>query len=77
MRKNTDEALKILNTKYFSDTPADVLKTSWEALLPAISADGKFSEAGIKGYLSVFESVGRGVKADSAEGTLWSNQYLP
>ena len=77
MRKNTDEALKILSAKYFKDTPADVLKTSWEALLPAISADGKFSEAGIKGYLGVFDSVGRGVKADSAEGTLWSNQYLP
>jgi len=77
MRKNQDEALKILNTKYFSDTPADVLKTSWEALLPAISADGKFSEAGIKGYLGVFDSVGRGVKAETGEGGLWSNQYLP
>ena len=77
MRKNTDEALKILNTKYFSDTPGDVLKVSREALLPAISADGKFNEAGIRGYLGVFETVGRGVKADAAEGTLWSNQYLP
>lgn len=77
MRKNTDEALKILGTKYFSDTPAEVLRVSWDALLPAISADGRFTEAGVRGYLGVFETIGQGVKADSAEGTLWSNRFLP
>ena len=76
MRRNPDEALRILNAKYFSDTPADVLRLSWEALLPAISADGQFTETAIKSYLQVFEFIGQGMRVDTSEGVFWTNRYL-
>jgi NitT/TauT family transport system substrate-binding protein len=76
MRQNPDEALRILQQKYFTETPMDVLRLSWEALLPAISPDGRFSEAGIKAYLNVFETIGQTFKIDTSEGDLWTNEFL-
>lgn len=76
MRSNQAEALRILQAKYFSDTQPDVLKLSWDALLPAISPDGRFNEDGIRQYVRVFETIGRTIRTDTAEGTIWTNQYL-
>lgn len=76
MRQNPTDALRLLHQKYFTDTSPEVLRLSWEALLPAISRDGRFTEAGIKAYLNVFETIGQTFRIDTSEGDLWTNEFL-
>jgi NitT/TauT family transport system substrate-binding protein len=76
MKNNKGEALRILGARYFQDTPADSLALSMDAILPAISTDGTFTEAGIQNYLDIFRTVGQTVNASSKEGVLWTNDYV-
>jgi len=73
---NQAEALRLLGEKYFKDTPADSLAISLAATLPALSADGRFTQATVQSYLDIFKTVGESVTASSAEGVLWSNEYV-
>jgi len=76
IRANKAEALKILGEKYFKDTPPDSLAVSLDATLPAISADGQFTQAGVQSYLDVFKTIGENVTASAAEGILWTNKIV-
>jgi NitT/TauT family transport system substrate-binding protein len=76
IRANRPEALRILGEKYFKDTPAESLALSLDATLPALSADGRFSQAAVQGYLDVFKTIGETVTASSAEGVLWTNDLV-
>ena len=73
---NKAEALRILGEKYFKDTPAESLAISLDATLPAISADGRFSQTGVQRYLDIFKTVGETVNASPAEGVLWTNEFV-
>jgi len=73
---NKPEALRILGEKYFKETPAESLAISLDATLPAISADGRFSQAAVQRYLDIFKTVGETVTASSAEGVLWTNEFV-
>jgi NitT/TauT family transport system substrate-binding protein len=73
---NKPEALRILGEKYFKDTPAESLALSLEATLPAISADGRFSQAAVQSYLDIFKTVGETVTVSAAEGVLWTNEFV-
>ena len=75
IRGNKAEALRILGEKYFKDTPADSLAVSLDATLPALSPDGRLSQASVQSYLDIFKTVGETVTAGSAEGLLWSNEF--
>jgi NitT/TauT family transport system substrate-binding protein len=76
LQANKAEALRILGEKYFKDTPAESLAISLDATLPAISADGKFSQTGVQRYLDIFKTVGETVNASAAEGVLWTNEFV-
>ena len=75
-RTGDPEALRILGEKYFKETPAESLAISLDATLPAISADGRFSQAAVQSYLDIFKTVGETVTASSAEGVLWTNEFV-
>ena len=75
IRANRAEALRVLNEKYFKETPAESLGLSLDATLPALSPDGRFSQATVQSYLDIFKTVGETVNASSAEGTLWTNEF--
>jgi NitT/TauT family transport system substrate-binding protein len=76
LQTNKAEGLRILGEKYFKDTPAASLAISLDATLPAISADGRFSQTGIQRYLDIFKTVGETVSASAAEGVLWTNEFV-
>lgn len=76
LRANRAEALRILGEKYFKDTPAESLALSLDATLPALSADGRFSQAAVQSYLDIFKTIGEAVTASAAEGLLWSNELV-
>jgi NitT/TauT family transport system substrate-binding protein len=76
LQTNKAEGLRILGEKYFKDTPPDSLAVSLDATLPAISADGRFSQTGVQRYLDIFKTVGETVNASSAEGVLWTNEFV-
>ncbi len=76
LRANRAEALRILGEKYFKDTPAESLALSLDATLPALSADGRFSQAAVQSYLDIFKTIGETVTASAAEGVLWSNELV-
>ena len=75
IRGNKAEALRILGEKYFKDTPAESLAVSLDATLPALSPDGRLSQASVQSYLDIFKTVGETVTASSAEGVLWTNEF--
>jgi NitT/TauT family transport system substrate-binding protein len=62
---------------YFPDTDPATLKISFDATVPAMSPHGKMSEAAVKNQLQVLKSIDA-VKSipSTAEGGLWTNQYL-
>jgi ABC-type nitrate/sulfonate/bicarbonate transport system substrate-binding protein len=76
IRANKADALRILGQKYFQDTPADSLAISLDATLPAISPDGRFTEAAVAGYLNIFKAIGQPVTAPTREGVLWTNAIV-
>ena len=49
---------------------------SLDATLPAISADGQFTQAGVQSYLDVFKTIGENVTASAGEGVLWTNKIV-
>ena len=75
IRTNRAEALKILGETYFKSTSPESLADSLDATMPAVSSDGRFTQAGIQNYLDVWKTVGLGVPANSAEGVLWTNEF--
>ena len=76
IRANRAEALRLLGEKYFKDTPAESLAISLDATLPAISPDGRFTQATVQSYLDIFKTIGEAVTATAAEGSLWSNEFV-
>ncbi len=76
IRANRAEALRLLGEKYFKDTPAESLAISLDATLPAISPDGRFTQATVQSYLDIFKTVGETVTATATEGSLWSNEFV-
>jgi NitT/TauT family transport system substrate-binding protein len=76
LQANKAEGLRILGEKYFKDTPPESLAISLDATLPAISADGRFSQTGVQRYLDIFKTVGETVNASTAEGVLWTNEFV-
>ena len=76
LQTNKAEGLRILGEKYFKDTPPDSLAVSLDATLPAISADGRFSQTGVQRYLDIYKTVGETVNASSADGVLWTNEFV-
>ena len=76
IRANRAEALRLLGEKYFKDTPAESLAISLDATLPALSPDGRFSQAAVQSYLDIFKTIGETVTATAAEGSLWSNEFV-
>lgn len=76
IRANKADALKILGEKYFKDTPAESLAISMDATLPALSADGQFTQAGVQSYLNVFKAIGENITASATEGVLWTNKLV-
>lgn len=73
--EHRDEALQIVG-QYFQDTPAEVLALSWDAMLPAISPDGAFTEQGVKDYLTVMVQMGVLEEMPPTEaGVLWTNEF--
>jgi len=78
MSKNEDQAVKILQEKYFPDTKLETLKISIDATMKAMSPDGRFTETAIKNQLQVLKDVGSLDKLpDTSEGVLWSNKWHP
>jgi NitT/TauT family transport system substrate-binding protein len=76
LRANRAEALRLLGEKYFKDTPAESLALSLDATLPALSADGRFSQGTVQSYLDIFKTIGEAITASGAEGVLWSNEFV-
>ena len=76
IKGHRDEALKLLGEKWFKDTKPESLAVSLDALMPAISDSGTFTEAAIKKYIDVFKSIGQATDADVKEGVLWTNDYV-
>jgi len=76
IRANKAEALQILGQKYFPDTPAASLAIGLNAILPAITTDGRFTQAGVQRYLDIFKTIGQPVAASSAEDVLWTNSFV-
>ena len=76
IKGHRDEALKLLGEKWFKDTKPESLAVSLDALMPAISETGTFTEAAIKKYIDVFKSIGQATDADAKEGVLWTNDYV-
>jgi ABC-type nitrate/sulfonate/bicarbonate transport system substrate-binding protein len=73
---NREEGLRIA-AQYFADTPADVLALSWDALLPAISGDGAFTEQGSRDYLQIMVDMGQLESLPpTEEGVLWTNAFV-
>jgi NitT/TauT family transport system substrate-binding protein len=74
---NREEGLAIAQA-YFPDTPSDVLALSWDALLPAISGEGTFTEEGNRGYLQIVLDSGqlRGGMPPIQDGVLWTNRFV-
>jgi NitT/TauT family transport system substrate-binding protein len=74
--ENREEGLKIA-AQYFSDTPADVLALSWDALLPAMSPDGASTEEGARGYLQIMVDMAQLAEMPpTEEGVLWTNKFV-
>jgi NitT/TauT family transport system substrate-binding protein len=76
IKGHRDEALKLLGEKWFKDTKPESLALSLDALMPAVSESGTFTEAALRKYLNVFKSIGQGVDADLSEGDLWTNEFV-
>ncbi|HLJ21635.1 MAG TPA: ABC transporter substrate-binding protein [Stellaceae bacterium] len=76
IKGHRDEALKLLGEKWFKDTKPESLALSLDALMPAVSSSGRFTEAAVRKYLDIFKSIGQSADADVTEGVLWSNEFV-
>ena len=76
IRGNREEALKLLGAKWFKDTAADALAVSFDALLPALSGTGEFTQASLQKFVSVYKTIGENVDIDLSEGKLWTNEFV-
>jgi len=76
IRGNREEALKLLGAKWFKDTAADALAISFDALLPALSGTGEFTQASLEKFVSVYKTIGENVDIDLSEGKLWTNEFV-
>jgi NitT/TauT family transport system substrate-binding protein len=76
IKGHRDEALKLLGEKWFKDTKPETLALSLDALMPAVSESGSFTEPALRKYLDIFKSIGQGTDADLAEGVLWTNEFV-
>jgi NitT/TauT family transport system substrate-binding protein len=76
IKAHRDETLKDLGASWFKDTKPESLALSLDALMPAVSATGLYTRAGIQKYLDIFKSIGQGTNADLTEGVLWTNEYV-
>jgi NitT/TauT family transport system substrate-binding protein len=63
-------------TKFFKNTPADVLLNTVEAIKPAVIADGKLTLDGLKGVEEVYRVNGI-IKKPVPWDRLVTNEYLP
>jgi len=74
---NREEGIAITQ-KYFADTPPAILELSWDALLPAISGEGIFTEDGNRRYLQLYADVGQlaGGMPTVEDGVLWTNRFV-
>ena len=75
MNDHQDEAIKLLGEKWFKSTSPAALKLSFEKLLPAISATGKFTEQDLAKVQKVYQTVGEKVDLNLKEGVLWTNAF--
>ena len=75
IRANHDEALKELQQNWFKDTPLETLRTSYDALLPAMSQTGAFTQEGLEKFVHVYRTVGEHTNIDLREGKFWTNAY--
>ena len=76
IHENRDEALKLLNTKWFKDTKPETLALSLDALLPSLSMSGEFAKSSFDKFLNVYKTVGETVDIDLTEGKLWTNEFV-
>lgn len=63
-------------TKFFKNTPADVLLNTVEAVKPAVIADGRLTLDGLKGVEEVYRANGI-VKTAVPWDRLVTNEFLP
>jgi NitT/TauT family transport system substrate-binding protein len=75
IRANHDEALQQLQQNWFKDTPLETLRISYDALLPAMSTTGTFTQAGLEKFVHVYRTVGEHIDLDLGEGKFWTNAY--
>ena len=72
-----DEALEMVGEE-FPEVDPGVLAAGWDALLPAISPTGEFSEAGVEAYLQIMVDAGQFDELPpTEEGVLWTNDFVP
>jgi len=76
IKGHRDEALKLLGEKWFKDTKPESLALSLDALMPAVSETGTFTEGALRKYLDIFKSIGQGTEANLTEGVLWTNEFV-
>lgn len=76
IRDNREEALRLLAANWFTNTQADTLALSFDALQPALSATGEFTPSSFEKFLDVYRMVGDPIEIDLTEGKLWSNEYI-
>jgi len=76
IRENQEATLLILLEKYFPDSSPESLQISLEAILPALNVDGRYNESEIQRYFEVFEAIGETVETSTAEGVLWTNDFI-
>lgn len=64
--------------KFFPETDERTLLVGYEALLPALSTDGLFTEEGVKRFLDVAFEIGlmEGARLSEEEGVLWTNEFM-
>jgi NitT/TauT family transport system substrate-binding protein len=73
---NRDEALQMLHSKWFKDTPEQALAISLDRLLPGLSKTGEFSEAGLRKVQRVYQTAGEKIDLDFREGGFWTNKFV-
>lgn len=76
IKANKQDALTLLHAKWFKDTAPDSLALSLDALLPALSDTGQFSQEGLEKVARVYSSVGEKMDLDFHEGGFWTNQFV-
>jgi ABC-type nitrate/sulfonate/bicarbonate transport system substrate-binding protein len=76
IKGNREEALKMLRTTWFKDTPEESLAIAFDRLLPALSDTGVFTEEGLLKVQRVYVSVGEKIDLDFKAGGFWTNDFV-